>query len=70
MYDQQLAIWESIFPRSSFCIIDQNYLINSPAKALSLVSNFIGLEKFDWSVNMDIRNTSTLGAVGSLKLLL
>jgi hypothetical protein len=59
MYDQQLALWRRYFPSRSLCIVSYEMLNDEPARALDVVSRFIGLADFKWQdIVGSIRNTS------------
>lgn len=51
MYDQQLDIWEQIFPKRFFCIISSDFFRENTTKVLQLVTDFVGLPPHHWKNN-------------------
>ena len=48
MYDIALETWMHAFPHEQFCLVHSDFLFRNSTVAMGVVSDFIGLEPFDW----------------------
>ena len=48
LYDITLDTWMQAFPHEYFCLVHSDFLFSNSSDAMKIVSDFIGLEPFDW----------------------